>query len=119
MQLSDTGKKTSGEPGRTRDSQTHRYRVPVKRHRGVPGLEYRYRYRYVSGKRTPGNSRDSHGTHGDTGAHTGNRITQTNLTTIQTHQPPALKRVDRIRGRLNASPGSRPATAPLQPIRYR
>ena len=44
---------------------------------------YRYLWR-CTGKKTPGGA----GTH--TG-HTGTRITQTNLTTIQTHQPTAVR----------------------------
>jgi len=56
-------KRHRGEPGHTRDTRNTRY--PVKRHRGEPG-----------------HTRDTR----DTRTHKGTRTTQTNLTTIQTHQ---------------------------------
>ena len=61
---------------------------PVKRHRGEPGHT------------------------GDTRAHTGTWITQTNLTTIQTHQHTRTTRDDRIRGRLNGRSAQPAAQVP-------
>ena len=71
-------KDTGGAGTHTR--QTQEPHILVKRHRGEPG---RTQTGTGTGSKTPGGAR----THTrDTRAHTSTRITQKNLTTIQTHQ---------------------------------
>ena len=72
--------------------------LPVQRHRGM------------TGGREPGHTRDTW----DTRAHTGTRITQTNLTSIQTHQHTRT-----TARRLSPRPTQQPASPGADLSRYR
>ena len=96
-----TVKSHRGEPTHTRDTQDTRAQTGNTDHTDEPHnhpnpTTHKSTIKdscWSTGKKTPEGAGTPCGTHtGHTGAHTGTRITQTNLTTIQTHQPTAVGR---------------------------
>ena len=102
-ELKHTITRKTGKQQHSRTQPRHTSRSQVHTHTHTPpatlpqpppraSAPYSRRVEYCTGKKTPGGAgKKTPGGAGTHTGHTGTRITQTNLTTIQTHQPTAVR----------------------------